>query len=157
MKKGKILNKHLNEAIACMGHGDIMIIGDAGFPILNSGVIRVDLAIKQDYPDIMTILELITEDFIYEKCLVAEEQKLYNPLLFEKVSKMIDRCKVDTVPHSEIMANFPQNAKVIVRTGAFEPWGNIILYSGVDAPIWFNKEGTVTPDYYAERANYKEE
>lgn len=156
MKKGKILNKQLNEAIACMGHGDIMIIGDAGFPIPNQDVIRVDLAIKQDYPDIVTMLELITDDFIYEKCIVAEEQKLYNPPLFGKVNKIIDRCKVETIPHAEIMEGFPKKAKVIVRTGAFEPWGNIILYSGVDAPVWFRKEGTIAPDYYEERANYKD-
>lgn len=155
MKKGKILNKDLNEVIACMGHGDIIVIADAGFPIPNSGVKRVDLAITQDLPDIMTVLRLIAEDFIYEKCIVAEEQKLYNPLLFKKIDSLIDRCEVETIPHSEIMGHYPTNAKVIVRTGAFEPWGNVILYSGVDAPIWFKKEGTIVPDYYKERANYK--
>lgn len=156
MKKGKILNRQLNEAIAGMGHGDILIISDAGFPIPDSGVKRVDLAVTRDIPDIMTVLELITDDFIYEKCIVAEEQRLYNPPLHTKVQKAIDRCKVETIPHSEIMENFPKKVKVIVRTGAFEPWGNIILYSGVDAPAWFQKEGTVIPNYYEERAGYKE-
>ena len=50
----------------------------------------------------------------------------------------------------------PARAKYIVRTGAFEPWGNVILRSGVDAPIWFQKPGTITPDYYSDRAGYKE-
>jgi D-ribose pyranase len=38
---------------------------------------------------------------------------------------------------------------VIVRTGAFDPWGNVLLYSGVDVLAWFGKLGTVAPDYYA--------
>jgi D-ribose pyranase len=42
-------------------------------------------------------------------------------------------------------------AKVIVRTGAFDPWGNILLYSGVDVPAWFSKPGIVAPDYYAKK------
>ena len=42
-------------------------------------------------------------------------------------------------------------AKVIVRTDAFDPWGNILLYSGVNVPAWFSKKGVVAPDYYAKR------
>jgi simple sugar transport system permease protein/D-ribose pyranase len=38
-----------------------------------------------------------------------------------------------------------------VRTGAFDPWGNILLYSGVDVPKWFAKPGVHVPDYYADR------
>ena len=45
----------------------------------------------------------------------------------------------------------------IVRTGAFEPWGNLALRSGVDAPIWFQKPGTIVPGYYEKRASYKDE
>jgi D-ribose pyranase len=50
-------------------------------------------------------------------------------------------------------------AKCIVRTGAFDPWGNILLYSGVDAPIWFSKPGLKVPEQYAkivERMKAKE-
>jgi simple sugar transport system permease protein/D-ribose pyranase len=42
-------------------------------------------------------------------------------------------------------------AKVIVRTGAFDPWGNILLYSGVDAPVWFSKPGLKVPEVYQKR------
>ena len=51
----------------------------------------------------------------------------------------------------------PARAKFIVRTGAFDPWGNVALTSGVDAPVWFQKPGVVTPAYYQERASYKDE
>ena len=42
------------------------------------------------------------------------------------------------------------------RSPSFEPWGNVALVSGVDAPVWFQKAGTIVPDYYANRANYTE-
>ena len=42
-------------------------------------------------------------------------------------------------------------AKVIVRTGALDPWGNILLYSGVDVRAYFSKPGVVAPDYYAKK------
>ena len=155
MKKGRILNKYLNDAIADMGHGDLIIVGDAGFPIPDPAK-RIDLAIEKDKPGIVEILELLISDFIYEACIVAEEQKSFNPLLFQQVSRLADRCKVETIPHAELISTMPARAKYIVRTGAFEPWGNVILRSGVDAPVWFQKPGTVVPDYYADRATYKE-
>lgn len=156
MKKGGILNKSLNEAINCMGHGDIMVIADAGLPMPEGIYKEVDLAITKDYPDIITILKLILGEFIYEKCIVAKEQKLYNPMLFNRISSLIDRCQVETVPHSEIIEDLRKKAKVFVRTGAFMPWGNIILYSGIDAPVWFQKEGVITPEEYQKRASYGE-
>lgn len=154
MKKSRILNSYLNQAIADLGHGDTIIISDAGFPIERSK--RIDLALEQDVPTIPQILELIMSDFIYEGCWVAEEQKAHNPALFAKVTALSRRCPVATVPHDDIIGSFRDNAKYVIRTGSFEPWGNVVLRSGVDAPIWFQKPGTSTPSYYKDRVNYKE-
>jgi D-ribose pyranase len=55
------------------------------------------------------------------------------------------------IPHMDILSKLAGNAKFIVRSGAFDPWGNILLYSGVDVPLWFAKPGTVVPDYYQSR------
>ena len=154
MKKSRILNKALNEAIADMGHGDIMIVADAGFPIPRPEQ-RVDLAIEADKPGIAETLDLILSDFIHERCIVAEEQAKFNPEHFKRVSGISDRCKVETIPHAALIAEYPAKAKYIVSTGALEPWGNVILVSGIDAPAWFRKPGCIVPDYYAERASYK--
>ena len=78
MKRSRILNKYLNAAIADLGHTDYIIIADAGFPIPDDAR-RVDLAIEKDVPGIVQILDLVMSDFIYEECIVAEEQKAYNP------------------------------------------------------------------------------
>lgn len=155
MKKSRILNKYLNDALADMGHGDILVIGDAGFPI-PSDAQRVDLALEADRPGIIEVLDLILSDFIYEKCVVAAEQQSFNPPLFQKVVQCATRCPVETIPHAEFIKCMPAQAKYIVRTGAFEPWGNIALWSGVDAPAWFKKPGTIVPGYYESRTAYKD-
>lgn len=155
MKKSRILNRSLVAAIADMGHGDIMIISDCGFPIPRAEQ-RIDLAIEADKPGIAEILDLVMSDFIYERCIVAEEQEKFNPEHFKRVGELSDRCKVETIPHAELISIYPEKAKYIVRTGGLEPWGNVILQSGIDAPVWFAKPGCVVPGYYEERVSYKE-
>lgn len=154
MKKSRILSKPLNDAIASLGHGDYIIISDAGFPIPDEK--RVDLAIEMDVPGIADILDLITSDFIYEQVIVAEETKMFNPVHFKRVQEISDRCEVETIPHADLIAIYPEKAKFIIRTGAFEPWGNVVLCSGIDAPIWFQKPGVIVPDYYQQRVDYEE-
>jgi D-ribose pyranase len=155
MKKSRILNSYLNQAIADLGHGDTILISDAGFPIAPGK--RVDLAIEQDKPTIAEIVELIMSDFIYETCWVAEEQKLYNPVLFSKITALSTRCPVTLVPHTDIIGSLRDNVKYVIRTGSFEPWGNVVLRSGIDAPVWFQKPGCTAPGYYEDRVNYKED
>jgi D-ribose pyranase len=150
MKRSGILNLGLNQALAAMGHGDFIIVCDAGFPIPPQ-VSRVDLAIVADIPDLETVLTAICTDFIAEKYGYANEMAKNNPLLKQKVDRIFAGSDLVTFPHSEILTELAIKAKFIVRTGAFDPWGNILLYSGVDVPTWFSKKGTLVPDYYASR------
>lgn len=150
MKRGKILNSELSHAIASMGHGDLMIVCDAGFPIPNE-VWRIDLAIVQDVPDLETVLTAISEAFIAEKVSYAAEMAENNPPLLEKVQRIFSASEHAPIPHEQILNEMAAKAKVIVRTGAFDPWGNILLYSGVDAPVWFSRPGLKVPEVYAKR------
>jgi D-ribose pyranase len=150
VKRSSILNKGLSEAIASMGHGDLMIVCDAGFPIPND-VWRVDLAIKADLPDLETVLSLVAQELIAEQVTYAAELAEYNAPLHAKLRRIFATADHATVPHAEIMSTLKHQAKVIVRTGAFDPWGNVLLYSGVDAPLWFAKPGVQVPDYYRDR------
>ena len=150
MKRNGILNLGFNQAIAAMGHGDFMIVCDAGFPIPVQ-VTRVDLAIVADVPDIETVLTALSGDFIAEKFGYAKEMAENNPLLKEKVDRIFAGAELVTFPHVQILTELAAKAKFIVRTGAFDPWGNIVLYSGVDVPKWFTKPGTIVPEYYASR------
>lgn len=156
MKKGRILNQKLSEAIASMGHGDWILITDAGFPVPNDNR-RIDLALEANVPTIQQVLSAILSDFVYERCIVTLEQKTNHPKLYSEIEAMIDRCKIETMPYPQFMSEFAVKPKFFVRTGAFEPWGNIALCSGVDAPRWFLPEkGIIIPDHYVDKVNYKE-
>ena len=150
MNRGPILNAELNRAIASMGHTDLMIVCDAGFPIPSSAW-HVDLAVVQDVPDLETVLAAISQSFIAEKVAYAAEMAENNPPLLAKVKRIFADAEHATLPHTQILGEMAAKAKVIVRTGAFDPWGNILLYAGVDVPKWFSKPGLVVPDYYADR------
>ncbi len=152
MKRGLILNSELNHVIGSMGHGDLMIVCDAGFPIPRDAW-RVDLAVIQDVPDLETVLTAIAAELVAEKVAYAAEMATNNPQLLAKVQRIFADADHNTVAHADILGGIARQAKVIVRTGAFDPWGNILLYSGVDVPKWFDKPGTIAPEYYAKKLN----
>jgi simple sugar transport system permease protein/D-ribose pyranase len=147
MFRGPILNNELMYAIASMGHTDLMIVCDAGFPIPENAW-RIDLAVVQNVPDLQTVLAAIAQVMIVEKVSYASEMAENNPPLHDTVHRLFPISDVEPVPHATILGEMAQRAKVIVRTGAFDPWGNILLYGGVNAPLWFDKPGVKTPDAY---------
>lgn len=150
MKRHGILNAGLNDAIAQAGHGDLLLVCDAGYPIPRDGW-RVDLAIKPDLPDLRTILDLVGDEYIAEEIVIAEEMIAHNPPLHAWVQERFAGIPIQLIPHTKMLADISRQAKAIIRTGAFEPWGNVGLISGVDAPKWFAKPGTIVSDSYADR------
>lgn len=150
MNRNKLLNAELSHAIASMGHGDLMIVCDAGFPIPSSAW-RIDLAIVPDVPDLATVLTPISENLIVEKLSYADTLPEHNAPLLALIKRLFGDAEFAPVTHEAILGEMAAKAKVIVRTGAFDPWGNILLYSGVDVPAWFSKPGVKAPDHYAKK------
>ncbi len=160
MKKHGIYNKALMTAIADMGHEEYIVIGDAGVPIAKPEQ-RIDLAISKDLPTISQVLDLIMDDLIFEEVIVAQEQKDFNPVHFRDIEDMVharySTMEVQTMPHYDFFAEYLPKAKYIVRTGSLMPWGNVVLKAGIDAKVWFQKPGVITPGFYEERASYDNE
>jgi|AntAceMinimDraft_12_1070368.scaffolds.fasta_scaffold06011_1 simple sugar transport system permease protein/D-ribose pyranase len=150
MKKSGILNAQLSGALATLGHTDLLMVVDAGFPIPSTAQ-RVDLAIAENLPDLRTVLSLINDEIIVEAVTRAELVISHNPPLDEFLKKTFVGAELNVRPHQEILTQMAHEAKVIVRTGAFDPWGNIGLYCGVDVPKWFAADGVTAPDYYQAR------
>ncbi|MDL1900052.1 D-ribose pyranase [Anaerolineae bacterium CFX9] len=150
MYKGLILNAELNHAIASMGHGDFILVCDAGFPIPNDAW-RIDLALTKDVPTHETVLSLISQVYVAERVAYGEELTQNNPPLWEVVKRCFPDSDHEIIPHDRIMGELKHQAKCIVRTGAFDPWGNILLYSGIDVPHWFDKPGRIAPEHYARK------
>lgn len=152
MKHGRILNAELSKAIALMGHGDLFMVCDAGFPIPLDRW-RIDLAITHNLPDLYTVLDLVLSELTVEKVLYADLVREHNLPLLQRLEAMFDGtgAELEAVPNEQVMGEMAHNAKVIVRTGAFNPWGNIGLVCGTIPDEWFALPGTVMPEAYVQR------
>lgn len=150
MKRGPLLNAELAHAIASLGHGDGLLVVDAGFPIPRSAW-RIDLAIRRDLPDLRTVLGIVAGEMIVEAITVAEDVVTHNRPLDSWLAERWPDAERRTIPHADMLSTAAVQAKAIVRTGAFDPWGNVLLHSGVDVAAFFEMPGVVVPDYYADR------
>jgi len=147
MKRHGILNQQLNEAIASMGHGQIMMIVDVGFPVPRDAW-RIDLAIAANLPTLEQIYTLVAPELIVEKIMFAREIKEHNQPLYRTLCTWFDERDFAPVTYEETVGALAMQAKVIVRTGAIDPWGNIALVSGVDYATYFaNPELSMTEKF----------
>lgn len=150
MKRNGILNAPLSGALATLGHTDLILVVDAGFPVPRDAH-RIDLAIAENLPDLRTVVDLIGDEIVVEGVVRAEDVTTNNPRLDEWLQERFSDAEFTTRSHSDMLGELARQAKVIVRTGAFEPWGNIGLFCGVDVPRWFGGDGVIAPDYYASK------
>ena len=58
MKRTTLLHAELSEVIARLGHGDLLVIGDAGLPIPD-GPRRIDLALSANVPRFHEVLAAV--------------------------------------------------------------------------------------------------
>ncbi|WP_152040155.1 D-ribose pyranase [Salinigranum salinum] len=147
-----ILNAELAGAIAAMGHTDVLMIVDAGFPIPDDAN-RIDLALTRGIPTIEQVLTAVDDELIAERVLYADDVPEMNPPLDRLVNEVYGEgsgTEVDTIPHEDVLA-YGSEAKAIVRTGDFNPWGNIVIQCGTDPKAWFADDEVSMPPAYEER------
>ncbi|MQR00624.1 D-ribose pyranase [Glaciimonas soli] len=128
MKKTPLLNIALSQLIASLGHGDTVVIADAGLPV-PPGVPLIDLALTRGIPGFMDTLNAVLSEMEVEHHLLADELVEKNPQLVEKIDALA-LADQRTLSHSEFK-RLTQSARAIVRTGECTPYANIILYAGV--------------------------
>jgi len=127
VKKNGILNPQINRIISEMGHGDMLIIADAGLPIPKE-VERIDLALKCGSPSFAEVLRAVLSEFEVEDCYVAKEIKEKNPQVLNLISSSIK--EIQFITHTELK-DLSKQSRAIIRTGECSPYSNIILTSGV--------------------------
>ncbi|MBF8435575.1 D-ribose pyranase [Halanaerobiaceae bacterium Z-7014] len=131
MKKKGIFNHPLAEIVASMGHKDRLTVTDLGFPIPKDAK-KVDLAVKENLPDIKTVLDVILSEMQVEKVLLAEEIKTESPELHEYYLELFKGAEIEYIPLWWEMYEETEKAKGVVRTGDVTPYANLVLISGVD-------------------------
>jgi D-ribose pyranase len=128
LKKTGILHSELSKIIATLGHGQTITIADCGLPVPN-GVPCIDLALKEGVPGFLDTLETVLSELVVEKYTIATELTEKNPALFETIDGMTKTPK-EVVSH-EAFKEQTKNSYVIIRTGEWTPYANVILHAGV--------------------------
>ena len=139
MKTGKLLHSELSATIARMGHGDALVIGDAGLPVPH-GPLRIDLALTPGIPSFLETLDAVLDELRIERIVLAEEIGPRNPRQLAAIQQRLAgyrkrvapgiEVEVVFVPHDELKQRSAR-ALAVVRTGECTPYSNVILHSGV--------------------------
>lgn len=129
MKRTCLLHAELSEVIARLGHGDLLVIGDAGLPI-GDGPRRIDLALTANIPRFHEVLATVLSEMTVESALIASELEPNNPAVHADLCRQLGRVPVSTTSHEEFKTA-TRTARAIVRTGEFSPYANVILRAGV--------------------------
>jgi len=129
MKKSGILNRELSRIVASMGHGDYVVISDAGLPVPKN-VEVVDVSVSENIPRFLDVLSSVLAELKVEKAIVAKEMKINNSQVFNKVKRLLPGVEIKEISHEEFKKEI-SSARAVVRTGEFTPYSNIILVSGV--------------------------
>jgi D-ribose pyranase len=129
MKKTPLLHAELSGLIARLGHGDMLVIGDAGLPI-PEGPQRIDLAVTANVPRFMEVVRAVLHELQVESAVIAEELPSRNPAVETALKSELGTTPVTQISHEEFKI-LTAKAHAIVRTGEFSPYANVILRAGV--------------------------
>ena len=115
--------------VATLGHGDSVVIADAGLPV-PPGTRCIDLALTRGVPSFEQVLDAVLSEMQVERADYAAEMLTHSPQLEAVLHARLG----DAVLHSITHDAFKQRcsmARAIVRTGECTSYANVILYAGV--------------------------
>ncbi|WEF25150.1 D-ribose pyranase [Paracoccus sp. S3-43] len=125
MKRTALLHSELSGLIAAMGHGDLLVIGDAGLPV-PPGVRCIDLAVTRGIPGFFDVLDAVLAELVVERSAWASEASAD----LAQALRARDLGRAEIVAHTDFKA-LTRGARAVVRTGEFTPYANVALWSGV--------------------------
>ncbi|MCX6874609.1 MAG: D-ribose pyranase [Verrucomicrobia bacterium] len=135
MKEIGIVNRELSRVLSEQGHGDLLMVVDAGFAI-PKGAEVVDISLTENRPMVIDTLQELKKFFSVEKLIFAHETKAISPTLFARISKLFgEEVPVELVSHPQLK-ELSTKVKAVIRTGDFTAYANVILVSGA-GPRWF--------------------
>ncbi|WP_296256150.1 MULTISPECIES: D-ribose pyranase [unclassified Pseudomonas] len=132
MKKTPLLNIALSRVIASLGHGDVLMIVDAGMPV-PPGVELIDLAVTQGIPDFVSVLDTVLSEMQVESHVIADEMRDKQPpaLIALDALNGAGRLGAQCLISHDALKQLSRSARAIVRTGECQPYTNIALVAGV--------------------------
>lgn len=146
MKTQGVLHNELAQLIARMGHGDMLVIADRGFPFPRHEYTQcIDLSIGRGMPTVVDVLKVVLEELEIESVIIADETKTVSPDTYDQFKQVLSGIRnkgneivEENIPHPEFKDMVlnggleRREVKGFVKCGEFTPYANIILVSGVD-------------------------
>lgn len=129
MKKTGLLHAELSHLIATLGHGDAVVIADAGLPV-PAGTRCIDLALSRGVPSFAQVLAAVLGEMQVERALCATELADRNPATEALLAQQLQGVPLDRLSHEDFKARTAR-ARAIVRTGECTPYANVLLCAGV--------------------------
>ncbi|NLG07628.1 MAG: D-ribose pyranase [Deinococcales bacterium] len=130
MKRSGILHAELSALVAALGHGDTLVIGDAGLPV-PPGVRCIDLAVTPGVPRFQQVVDAVLSELVVERGLANLEQLEAAPAAAQALqAAWPPEVPLERVPHPELKAASAA-ARAVVRTGETTPYCNLVLVAGV--------------------------
>lgn len=123
------INRELARIISQQGHGDWLMVTDAGFAIPKDADV-LDLSLTENVPTVPEVLDVLSKFFSVEKMLLARQTSDINPTLFNRIIRSFgENVEVELMDHASLR-EISKKSKSIIRTGDFTAFGNVILVSG---------------------------
>jgi D-ribose pyranase len=129
MKKTPLLHSVLSHLIARLGHGDMIVIADAGLPV-PEGTLCIDLAVTRGVPALTQVLAAVLSEMQVERIIVARELRTRSAAMYDQIVAAFPAITAGEITHEELKA-LTRDARAVVRTGEFTPYANIVLVAGV--------------------------
>ncbi len=139
MQEIGLLNRELARFISQQGHNDMLMVVDAGFAI-PKGLDVVDLSLAINEPTVPRVLAVLKDYFSVEKLILARETKDVSPSLYKiMISSFEENLNVELIEHLALKEKSKQ-VKLVIRTGDFTAYANIILVSGAGKRWYLEKQ-----------------
>jgi len=129
MKKTPLLHGELSHLVATLGHGDSVVIADAGLPV-PAGTRCIDVALSRGVPSFEQVLDALLSEMLVQRADYAVEMSTHNPRLETVLHERLGDAALQSIGHDALKQRSGM-ARAVVRTGECTPYANVILYAGV--------------------------
>ena len=141
MQEIGLLNRELARFVSQQGHHDLLMVVDAGFAI-PKGLDVVDLSLTINVPTVPEVLAVLKDYYSVEKLILARETRDVSPSLYKiMINSFEENMNIELIDHLALKEKSKQ-VKLVIRTGDFTAYGNIILVSGAGKRWYLEKEHT---------------
>jgi D-ribose pyranase len=129
MKSDRLLHPALLEAVAAAGHGDVIVIADAGLRVPPDRPV-IHLGLTCGIPTVEQVVAALRSELVVESACVASEFAEWNPEVRAGVVAALGREPAER-PHAELMADMAKRACLYVKTGECSAFASVALVCGV--------------------------